>query len=47
MPRGIYFAKYYGGGVGTAAGKKIKTEVVGEKNEKEGKRGKGKRKKTP
>ena len=47
--RGIYFAKNYGGGGGEKNGcwgKKIKTEGVGEKNEKEGKRGKGKRRKT-
>ena len=47
--RGIYFAKYYGGGGGGKYGcwgKKMKTEDVGKKNEKEGKRGKGKRRKT-
>ena len=32
--RGIYFARYYGGGAEMAAGKKIKTEGVGDKNEK-------------
>ena len=36
--RGIYFAKYYGGGGGERM-------AAGEKNEKEGKRGKGKRRK--
>ena len=36
--KGIYFAKFYGGG-----GKEM---AAGEKNEKEGKRGKGKRRKT-
>ena len=29
--RGIYFAKYYGGGGEMAAGKKMKTEGVGKK----------------
>ena len=39
--RGIYFAKYYGGGggrEGMAAGKKNKTEGVGKKNLKAGKK---------
>ena len=41
---GIYFAKYYGGGGGGKNGcwgKKMKTEGVGKKNEKEGEREKG------
>ena len=43
--RGIYFAKYYGGGGGVgclggmAAWEKIKTEVLAKKMKKEGKKG--------
>ena len=32
--RGIYYAKYYGGGGGMATGKKMKNEGAGGKNEK-------------